>query len=107
MNCLKHVRPGKGYIPRFELFSKIKVNGDDANELFKWLKYTCPRPTERVSFRQYVVWKPILVTDIEWNFEEFLIDHRGRPVRRFSADTLPLEYEKDIVEAIKECKKDS
>lgn len=107
MNCLRYVRPGKGYIPKFELFSKVDVNGEDAIGLYKWLKYMCPRPTQKISFTKYVPWTPITTTDIEWNFEEFLLDHKGRPIRRFSADTLPLEYENDIKRAIDACKKDS
>jgi len=67
----------------------------------------CPRPTAKVSFTQYIPWKPVMITDIEWNFEEFLLDHKGKPIRRFSADTLPLEFEKDIVEIIGKCKDES
>jgi len=48
-----------------------------------------------------------MITDIEWNFEEFLLDHKGKPIRRFSADTLPLEFEKGIVEIIGKCKDES
>ena len=67
----------------------------------------CPRPTQKISFTKYVPWTPVMATDIEWNFEEFLLDHKGRPIRRFSADTLPLEFENDIKRAIEACKKDS
>ena len=65
----------------------------------------CPRPTNKIAFTNYIPWTPVLGTDIEWNFEEFLIDHKGQPIRRFSADTLPLEFEKDISDAINACQK--
>jgi len=105
LNCLQYVRPGKGYIPTFDMFSKVEVNGKDAIPLYKWLKYMCPRPTNKIAFTNYIPWTPVLGTDIEWNFEEFLIDHKGQPIRRFSADTLPLEFEKDISDAIDACQK--
>lgn len=106
MDCLKYVRPGKGFVPDFEIFSKVDVNGNEEIELFTWLKYMCPRPTLRITSGQFTLWKPIMITDIQWNFEEFLIDHNGRPIRRFSADTLPFEYETDISQAIEDCKND-
>jgi len=106
LNCLEYVRPGKGYKPQFDMFSKVDVNGEKTIGLYRWLRDMCPRPTTRITSGQYTLWKPITITDIQWNFEEFLIDHRGQPVRRFSADTLPSSYEKDIVEMIEECKKD-
>lgn len=38
LNCLQYVRPGNGYIPKFDMFSKVEVNGEDAIPLYKWLK---------------------------------------------------------------------
>ena len=66
----------------------------------------CPRPTVRLSSSGNFLWQPIEINDIQWNFEEFLLDHNGRPVRRYSADTLPLDFEKDIKAAINKCKED-
>lgn len=106
INCLKYVRPGLNFVPKFKIFSKCEVNGAGAIGLFKWLKYMCPRPTNILSSGNHFLWKPIEITDIRWNFEEFLLNHRGEPVRRYSADTLPLTFEKDIVAAIDKCKKE-
>ncbi|ETO07126.1 glutathione peroxidase [Reticulomyxa filosa] len=50
---------------RMHLFSKIDVNGDDTHPVYRWLKESFPG-------------------DIRWNFAtKFLIDHDGKPVKRF------------------------
>lgn len=105
MNCLQHVRPGKGYQANFQLFSKVNVNGKDATPLFTWLRESCPRPTIRIANKPVMLWSPVTTTDIEWNFEKFLINEYGRPVRRYSADTLPNTFKQDIIDAIRECEK--
>ena len=35
---LKYVRPGGGYTPNFQMFSKIDVNGDEEDALYTYLK---------------------------------------------------------------------
>ena len=62
-----------------------------------------PRPTKRISIKPVTLWSPIETTDIEWNFEKFLIDENGFPIRRFSEITFPFTFEKDIKEAIESC----
>lgn len=34
----RHVRPGNGFVPNFLLFEKGDVNGEDAQEIFTFLK---------------------------------------------------------------------
>ena len=34
---------------------------------------------------------------IKWNFEKFLINAEGIPIKRYAPRTLPLEMEKDIL----------
>lgn len=63
----------------------------------------CPRPTKKLSSSGNFLWKPIEISDIQWNFEEFLLNHNGEPIKRYSADTLPLTFERDIVQAINNC----
>lgn len=65
----------------FPLFDKIKVNGDDANPLYKYLKETLPREGKN---------------EIKWNFEKFLIDRNGKPVERFLPTNKPTTLEPSI-----------
>lgn len=59
----------------FPMFAKIEVNGDDACELYQWLKEQQPGKGE--------------TSDIEWNFVKFLIDRDGNVVRRFGPQRTP------------------
>ena len=65
----------------FPLFDKIKVNGDDADPLYKYLKETLPRDGKN---------------DIKWNFEKFLVDKNGKPVERFLPTNKPATLEPSI-----------
>lgn len=107
LNTLKHVRPGNGFepAPTVTLFEKCDVNGADALPLFKWLKNELRMPSDegtetsgngmpdddclvlpRGGFggTTVVLWTPVLRSDIAWNFEKFLIDADGNPVKRYS-----------------------
>ena len=59
------------------MFSKLEVNGDDAAELYKWLKSEQPGDGD--------------TPDITWNFEKFLIDKKGRVAARFAPAVTPEE----------------
>ncbi|WP_164967627.1 glutathione peroxidase [Arcobacter sp. CECT 8985] len=70
------------YQVKFPMFSKIDVNGDDTEPLYKYLK-------EQVS--------GVLGTElIKWNFTKFLVDKNGKVIERFSPSTTPESIEKDI-----------
>jgi len=66
---------------QFDLFSKIDVNGNKADPLFKYLKQ-----------KQ----KGTLGDFIKWNFSKFLVNREGLPVKRYSPNTEPFSIEKDI-----------
>jgi len=66
------------YNVTFDLFSKIKVNGNEAHPLWKYLK------TKQGG---------TLGDFIKWNYTKFLIDKQGQPVKRYAPTTDP----KDIV----------
>tara|TARA_Y100000590_G_C15659774_1_gene992121 strand:- start:443 stop:868 length:426 start_codon:yes stop_codon:yes gene_type:complete len=54
----------------FKIFDKIKVNGKDANPLFKHLKKSA---------------KGVLGSEsIKWNFTKFVVDRNGEVVKRFA-----------------------
>lgn len=70
------------YDVTFPLFEKIEVNGDKTHPLYKFLKKTLPLEGKK--------------NDIRWNFEKFLIDVDGKPVKRYAPKTKPSELESDI-----------
>lgn len=73
------------YHTTFRLFAKIKVNGDDAEPLYKFLK------KEQNGF---------LFSDIKWNFTKFLVARDGRVVMRFAPSDTPEYIDKYIEELL-------
>jgi glutathione peroxidase len=70
------------YDVSFPMFAKIKVNGDDAHPLYKYLK------SEQGG---------ILGLDfIKWNFTKFLVDKNGKVVKRYAPTDTPEAIGKDI-----------
>lgn len=66
---------------KFEVFSKIDVNGDAAHPLFHFLQ-------NKLSGS--------LTNHIKWNFTKFLINRNGVPVDRYAPTTAPKDIEDDI-----------
>lgn len=75
------------YDVTFPLFSKIEVNGDNADPLYKFLKSVQPGAGA----------KP----DIGWNFTKFLIGKDGKPNKRFDSSVTPEQIDSQIQEALK------
>ena len=70
------------YEVKFDMFSKIDVNGENEAPLYKFLKSNQ---------------KGILGTEnIKWNFTKFLIDREGNVIDRFAPQTTPESIEKEI-----------
>ncbi len=65
----------------FPMMSKIDVNGDDADPLYKFLKKGKGG---------------ILGDEIKWNFTKFLIDREGNVVDRFASQKTPKALEKEV-----------
>ncbi|EMD33993.1 hypothetical protein CERSUDRAFT_86762 [Gelatoporia subvermispora B] len=59
----------------FPIMKKSDVNGDNANEVYKYLK-------EQKSGL-------LGLTRIKWNFEKFLVDKNGKVVNRWASTTSP------------------
>ena len=74
------------YSVTFPLFSKIEVNGDNADPLYNFLKATQPGSGA----------KP----DIGWNFTKFLIGKDGVPLKRFDSKVTPDQIDPQIQETI-------
>ena len=93
LSTLKYVRPGGGYEPNFTMMGKLDVNGENAHPLFQYLRTALPTTYDDlnglgddfiISLASKVLWAPLSRTDIGWNFEKFLINQNGVPVRRYS-----------------------
>ena len=66
----------------FPMFSKIDVNGDDADPLFKYLRKSQ---------------KGLLGSEkIKWNFTKFLVNRDGKVTARFAPTVKPKDLSKDI-----------
>ena len=70
------------YDVTFPLFSKVKVNGEDAEPLFSFLK------SQRKGF--------LGSEGVKWNFTKFLVDRNGRVVKRFAPTDTPESIDKNI-----------
>jgi len=89
LNSLKYVRPGNGFISNIDMmFEKTDVNGANAHPLFKFLKTVLKYPSDDdvslMSNQVFITWSPVLRTDVSWNFEKFLINKQGVPIKRYS-----------------------
>ncbi|MEZ0480021.1 glutathione peroxidase [Planococcus sp. SSTMD024] len=71
----------KNYGVSFPVFSKVDVNGELADPLFKYLTSW---GTSDVS------------GEIKWNFTKFLIDRQGNIIQRYEPQVEPEQMEKDI-----------
>jgi len=70
----------------FPMMAKIKVNGDDAHPLWKWLK------SEKSG---------ILGTEgIKWNFTKFLVGRDGQVIKRYAPLDAPEKLRGDIEAAL-------
>ena len=69
----------------FPIFSKIKVNGKEAQPLYNYLKTELP---------------DTLGGRIKWNFTKFLVDRTGKPIKRFAPNETPDKIGKYIAKII-------
>ena len=66
----------------FPLFAKIEVNGAGAHPLYRWLKSEG---------------KGILGSEaIKWNFTKFLVDGKGKVLKRYAPTDTPEKIGKDL-----------
>ena len=88
----------------FPLMAKSDVNGENANEVFKWLYSEMPfagfGDSDTGKFMDGMLSRNNLEyasnPDIKWNFTKFLIDRKGRVVARFEPVVTPEELESEI-----------
>ena len=88
----------------FPLMAKSDVNGENANEIFKWLYAEKPfagfGEGETAAFMDGMLSRgnPDYASnpDIKWNFTKFLVDGKGHVVARYEPTVAPAEIEDDI-----------
>ncbi len=88
----------------FPLMAKSDVNGEYANEIFKWLYAEKPfagfGDSDTGKFMDGMLSRqnPDYASnpDIKWNFTKFLIDRKGRVVARFEPVVTPEQLESEI-----------
>lgn len=68
-------------------FEKADVNGSQTREVFGFLKEALPADDGTEGIR--------------WNFTKFLVDHEGKPFKRFGPTTNPYDIKADIDELLK------
>jgi glutathione peroxidase len=74
------------YEVSFPMYAKIKVNGDEAHPLYRYLKSAKPG---------------LLGTEgIKWNFTKFLVDGSGKVVGRYAPTDTPAAIEKDLAKLL-------
>lgn len=75
----------KNYGVSFPMFSKVKVNGDDAHPVYRWLR------SEK---------KGLTGGKIRWNFTKYLVGRDGKVLSRYAPTTKPEKIAGDIEKAL-------
>jgi glutathione peroxidase len=91
----------------FKTFSKIDVNGKNADSLFEFLKTHAPNEAENEganAFKKVLKDLSQRVTghNIKWNFTKFLVNQEGKVVARFAPTFKPEEIEPYIEKILKD-----
>ncbi len=89
----------------FKTFSKINVNGKDAEPLFTFLKDAKLDELEDSTtpgFMQKLkeLGQAIIGTEIKWNFTKFLVNKEGMVVARFAPTFKPQDIEEKVKELL-------
>lgn len=94
------------YKTQFDQFKKVDVNGENQDELWKYLK-------SQKGFEGFDLMGKVLIpivkkmdpnyketSDIKWNFTKFLVDREGNVVERFESTISPEKIEKSVKEVL-------
>lgn len=118
-NQFMHQEPGSSediegfcklnYGVSFPLFEKVKVLGDEAHPIFKYLTKEAPYKGNEDNSSQAKLFNAMLNDKfldlvegdgIKWNFTKFLIDRNGNVVERYEPYVSPLDMEDKIKELL-------
>lgn len=71
---------------KFQMFSKIEVNGVDCHPLYKYLRSNSALhdPKSKKS------------KEVPWNFAKFLVDKEGTVIGYYNSDTYPDAFRKRV-----------
>ena len=90
----------------FKQFSKIDVNGENQEALYKYLKTQTEEYRNKETVKLYEKLKQytpgIEQDDIRWNFTKFLVDKGGNVVARFAPNITPEEIEQHIIKLLRD-----
>lgn len=95
------------YAVTFPLFSKIEVNGANADPLYKFLrseqKGSFSKESNEKLYSHIEKSQPeLLGTDaIKWNFTKFLVGRDGKVLKRFESGETPESIEAAVVDVLK------
>ena len=92
------------YAVTFPLFSKIEVNGPNADPLYRFLRKEQPGSFSRQNapeplYKALETSKPELLNgdSVKWNFTKFLVARDGKVVKRFESYETPASFEPEVV----------
>ena len=71
----------------FPMFSKVDVNGPQSSDLFTFLKQSFPPWLDPATAGS---------KDLSWNFNKFLIDRNGMPIKHYSSELDYAQLEQDV-----------
>lgn len=90
----------------FKQFSKIDVNGENQDPLYKYLKTQAEEYRNKETVELYEKVKQytpgLEPDDIRWNFTKFLVDRNGKVVARFAPNITPEEVEQHIIKLLRD-----
>ena len=89
------------YGTKFKTFSKIEVNGKNADPLFTFLKNEAPDRLEdetegSLKKTLHNLTQSFIGNDIKWNFTKFLVDKEGNVVARFAPAFKPADIDEHV-----------
>lgn len=88
----------------FDQFSKIDVNGKDAEPLYVYLKSSIDETRNEGTSGFLAKVKDYIMgtseNDIKWNFTKFLVDKEGNVVARFAPNIRPEEIDEHIAKLL-------
>lgn len=95
------------YGTTFKTFSKIDVNGKNAEPLYTYLKKAASEDVENSDSGPFLnklkeLGQNIVGTDIKWNFTKFLVNQNGEVVARFAPTVKPEDLDSKIAELLKQ-----
>jgi glutathione peroxidase len=67
------------------------LNGIKEHPLYKYLKESCPPPASSEFRRRDSFWSPLKISDIQWNFEKFIVSPHGVPIFRLRPQVAPYD----------------